>query len=92
LFRSRSYNTLSPELAAVSDPSALFAPERVAVVGASEERGSVGRAITTGLRDEFDGEVVPVNPNHETVLGQPCVDGLAEADAVDLDALLAVDG
>ena len=68
----------------MSDPSALFAPERVAVVGASEERGSVGRAITTGLRDEFDGEVVPVNPNHETVLGQPCVDGLAEAEAVDL--------
>jgi acetyltransferase len=82
--RSRSYNTLSPELAAVSDPSALFAPERVAVVGASEERGSVGRAITTGLRDEFDGEVVLVNPNHETVLGQPCMDGLAEAEAVDL--------
>jgi acetyltransferase len=82
--RSRSYNTLSPELAAVSDPSALFAPERVAVVGASEERGSVGRAITTGLREEFDGEVVPVNPNHETVLGQPCMDGLAEAEAVDL--------
>ena len=76
----------------VSDLSALFAPGCVAVVGASEERGSVGHAITTSLRDEFDGEVVPVNPNHETVLGQPRVDGLAEADAIDLDALLAVDG
>jgi acetyltransferase len=72
------------ELVIVSDLSDLFAPKRVAVVGASEKSGSVGHAITTSLRNEFDGEVVPVNPNHETVLGRPCVDGLAEADAIDL--------
>jgi acetyltransferase len=47
----------------------LFAPDRVAVVGASEREGSVGRAITSNLAADFDGEVVPVNPTDDEVLG-----------------------
>ena len=61
--------------------SELFAPERVAVIGATESDGSVGRAITANLLAEFDGEVVPVNPNYDEVLGLPCVDDVGEADA-----------
>ena len=63
--------------------STLFAPERVAVVGASEEEGTVGYAITRNLIDEFDGEVVPVNPNREQVLGLECYESVADAESVD---------
>ncbi|AAV45866.1 succinyl-Coa synthetase [Haloarcula marismortui ATCC 43049] len=60
--------------------STLFAPERVAVVGATDSEGSVGHAVTTNLLDSFTGEVVAVNPNKETVLGLPCYDNLARLD------------
>jgi acetyl coenzyme A synthetase (ADP forming)-like protein len=59
----------------------LFAPDRVAVVGASNEEGSVGHAVTRNLLDAFDGEVLAVNPNQETVLGVPCYDDVRETDA-----------
>jgi Acyl-CoA synthetase (NDP forming) len=59
----------------------LFAPDRVAVVGASNEEGSVGHAVTHNLLDAFDGEVLAVNPNQETVLGLPCYDDVRETDA-----------
>ncbi|MEZ3142468.1 acetate--CoA ligase family protein [Halobaculum sp. MBLA0143] len=59
----------------------LFAPERVAVVGATERDGSVGRAVTANLLADFDGEVVPVNPNRETVLGEPCVAAVGDSGA-----------
>jgi len=61
--------------------SALFAPERVAVVGATERPGSVGRALVENLQASFDGDVVPVNPNYETVCGLRCVDGVGESGA-----------
>ncbi|MEF8828366.1 MAG: acetate--CoA ligase [Haloarcula sp.] len=66
--------------------STLFAPERVAVVGATDSEGSVGHAVTTNLLDSFTGEVLAVNPNKETVLGLPCYDNL-----VDLDDPASVD-
>jgi acetyltransferase len=75
--------------------SALFTPDRVAVVGATERRGSVGRALVENLRADFDGTVVPVNPNHESVCGLPCVGDVSAADAdlavVAVPASVAVD-
>ena len=59
----------------------LFAPDRVAVVGATDREGSVGRAVTENLLAEFDGTVVPVNPSREEVLGLSCVGSVADADA-----------
>jgi acyl-CoA synthetase (NDP forming) len=41
--------------------AAVFAPRRVALVGASERPGSVGRLLWDNLAD-FPGEVVPVGP------------------------------
>ena len=61
--------------------STLFGPERVAVIGASESEGSVGRAITENLLASFDGEVLAVNPNADDVLGLPCHDGIADVDS-----------
>ncbi|GAB3416711.1 acetate--CoA ligase family protein [Haloparvum alkalitolerans] len=59
----------------------LFTPDRVAVVGATPREGSIGRAITENLLADFDGETVPVNPNYDAVLGEPCVPEVADADA-----------
>jgi acetyltransferase len=61
--------------------AALFAPERVAVVGATDREGSVGRAITENLLADFEGTVIPVNPKRDEVLGRPCVASVSEADA-----------
>jgi acetyltransferase len=46
----------------------LFSPRSIAVIGATDKEGSVGRSAFENLRS-FGGRVVPVNPNHETILG-----------------------
>ncbi|MFY9291483.1 MAG: bifunctional acetate--CoA ligase family protein/GNAT family N-acetyltransferase [Methylorubrum rhodinum] len=57
----------------------LLAPRRIAVVGAGDRPGSVGRAIIDGLRaGGFSGEVVPVHPRESSVDGLPCVSRLAD--------------
>jgi acetyltransferase len=58
----------------------LFGPERVAVVGATESEGSVGRAVTENLLAGFDGEVVAVNPTTDEVFGLRCHDALGDVD------------
>jgi len=67
----------------------LFAPTRVAVVGASNEEGSVGWAVTRNLIESFDGEVLPVNPQQSTVLGLACHDDVAEVTPIDV-AIISV--
>ncbi|MFP2927103.1 bifunctional acetate--CoA ligase family protein/GNAT family N-acetyltransferase [Pyxidicoccus sp. 3LG] len=48
----------------------LFAPRSVAVVGASERPGSVGRTVLWNLiSNPFGGTVYPVNPQRPNVLG-----------------------
>jgi acetyltransferase len=47
----------------------MLAPKSIAVIGASEKPGSVGRALTENLRS-FSGSVFAVNPNHATILGK----------------------
>ena len=56
----------------MTDLTGLFDPDRIALIGATDREGSVGRALLDNLTT-FDGEVVPVNPNRETVLGVDCV-------------------
>jgi acetyltransferase len=48
----------------------FFAPETVAVVGASVKEGSVGNTVLWNLvSNPFEGTVFPVNPNHHSVMG-----------------------
>ena len=72
----------------MGDLSGLFRPDRVAVVGSTPREGSIGRAITSNLLSGFDGTVVPVNPNHETVLDVRCVPSIADAGDVDLAVIV----
>jgi acetyltransferase len=61
--------------------STLFSPDRVAVVGATDSDGAVGRAITENLQASFAGDIVAVNPYKESVFGLPCHDTVADVDA-----------
>ena len=48
----------------------VFQPKTVAVIGATENPGSVGRTVMQNLlATSFGGEVIPVNPKRPTVLG-----------------------
>ncbi len=48
----------------------LFSPKSVAVIGATEKEGSVGRTILWNLiSNPFGGTVFPVNPKRSSILG-----------------------
>src|SRR5258708_21639918 len=49
---------------------AIFGPKSVAVIGATETEGSVGRTLLENLQHaSFAGKIYPVNPKRESVLG-----------------------
>ena len=64
----------------------IFAPRNVAVIGASETEGSVGRTILWNLiSNPFGGAVFPVNPKRSSVLGIHAYSKIADVPAqVDL--------
>src|SRR5215208_4347978 len=48
----------------------MFSPKTVAVIGATETEGSVGRTILENLEQGgFEGVIYPVNPKRASVLG-----------------------
>jgi acetyltransferase len=48
----------------------LFRPDSIAVVGASNQEGTVGRVVMRNLLEGgFAGPILPVNPKHEAVAG-----------------------
>lgn len=51
----------------------LFEPRTVAVIGASREPGKVGHEVVANLKNGgFTGQVVPINPKADSVLGFKC--------------------
>ncbi|MFW9258092.1 bifunctional acetate--CoA ligase family protein/GNAT family N-acetyltransferase [Nostoc sp. CALU 546] len=64
----RAYDILRTEKANPLDD--IFAPKSVAVIGASEKAGSVGRTLLWNLiSNPFGGTVFPVNPKRHSILG-----------------------
>ncbi|MBU1196565.1 MAG: GNAT family N-acetyltransferase [Proteobacteria bacterium] len=48
----------------------MFNPVSIAVIGASERKGSVGFTIMNNLlKNGFGGTIFPVNPNHKQIMG-----------------------
>ncbi len=48
----------------------IFAPKAVAMIGATEKEGSVGRTLLWNLiRNPFGGTVFPINPKRKSILG-----------------------
>ena len=55
----------------------LLRPKSIAVIGATERPHSVGRRIVHNLlAGEFEGNIYPVNPGHDSVLDLRCYPGL----------------
>lgn len=51
----------------------LFSPRSVAVIGATPRKNAVGSVVMHNLLEGgFEGPVLPVNPNHESVAGVLC--------------------
>ncbi|WP_415381757.1 acetate--CoA ligase family protein [Halosimplex sp. TS25] len=66
----------------------LFEPDRIAVVGATDREGSVGRAITANLLADFEGDVVAVNPTKDEVLGLESHDSVTDVPDVDVAVIV----
>ena len=50
----------------------IFQTKSIAVVGASERKGSVGAALMHNLIERgFAGEIHPINPNHKQIWISP---------------------
>ena len=61
----------------------LLRPSSVAVIGASDRAGSLGRVVMHNLLEGgFDGEIMPVNPRRRRVLGRKCWANVASLPAV----------
>ncbi|MEW5996057.1 MAG: CoA-binding protein [Candidatus Micrarchaeota archaeon] len=51
----------------------VFEPSSIAVIGASPTAGKLGNVILKNILDgNFEGDVYPVNPKYENVLGMKC--------------------
>jgi acetyltransferase len=64
----------------------MFSPRSVAVIGATEREGSVGRIVIRNLlQTSFGGTIFPVNPKWHSVLGLKAYSRLAKVpDEIDL--------
>jgi acetyltransferase len=76
---------------AYSALEAMFTPTTVALIGATERHGSIGRTLLENLSAHpFGGAVYPVNPRHRSLLGQRTFARVGEIPAtVDL-AVIAI--
>ena len=70
---------------------AIFRPETVAVIGATDKAGSVGRTVMRNLiGNPFGGTVFPVNPNRSNVLGIKAYPSVSEVpEPVDLAVIVS---
>ncbi len=69
---------------------AIFAPKNVAVIGATEKEGSVGRTILWNLiSSPFGGAVFPINPKRSSLLGIKAYPSIKDVlDVVDLAVIV----
>jgi len=67
----------------------IFQPKSIAVVGASERKGSVGAALMHNLIERgFSGEIFPINPNHKKIGKLPAHPSIRDLESpVDLAAI-----
>ena len=65
----------------------MLNPQSVALIGATEKEGTVGRAVFTNLLRGTNRQLYPVNPNRKTVFGATCFPSIGE---VPLHVSLAV--
>ncbi len=47
--------------------SVFLSPKSIAIIGASDKEGSIGRAITSNIMKGYTGKIFPISPTRETV-------------------------
>ncbi len=60
----------------------FFKPKSIAVVGASNRRGSIGYTIAYNLINTYNGKIYPINPKYDEIIGlkaYPSISSLPEA-------------
>jgi acetyltransferase len=69
----------------------IFKPDSIAVIGASEKEPSIGRSLVQNLlQNKYPGDLYPINPRYDRVLGHKAYRKISEAPLnVDL-AVIAV--
>lgn len=79
----RAYDILRSEYHPLD---AIFSPRTIAVIGATEREGSVGRTVLWNLMSHpFGGTIFPVNPQRSSVLGIKTYPSIADVpEVVDL--------
>ena len=69
--------------------SVFLSPKSIAVVGASDKQGSVGRAITSNIMNGYKGTVYPISPTRETVFDQKAYKSVQDVpDPIDLAVII----
>ena len=72
-------------------PDELFAPESVAIIGASRRKGSIGRTIVENmLRYGYEGVIYPINPKAKSIAGIKCYPSVLDIDDRVDTAIIAV--
>ncbi|MFZ0512637.1 MAG: CoA-binding protein [Candidatus Nitrosopolaris sp.] len=68
----------------------MISPTSIAVLGASNRKGSVGNAVMTNIiSGGFAGKLYPVNPSSETIIGLKCYRSILEiAEPVDIAIII----
>lgn len=56
----------------------FFNPKSVALIGASKTPGKISYAILKNLIENFDGDIWPVNPKYESIMGRSCYPSVSE--------------
>lgn len=69
---------------------AIFKPKNVALIGAKDDIGTVGRTLLTNLIEGgFGGPIFPINPKRKEVLGLKCFQSLSHVpESVDLAVIV----
>lgn len=71
--------------------AALFAPQSVAVIGASEKRSKIGNIILSNIIETgFRGKIFPVHPRADSILGLPAYRKVADITSASVPLDLAV--
>jgi 4-hydroxybutyryl-CoA synthetase (ADP-forming) len=65
--------------------SIFLSPKSIAIIGASDKEGSVGRAITSNILKGYTGKIFPISPTRETVFDKKAYKSVLDVpDEIDL--------
>ncbi len=59
----------------------MFNPQSIALIGATDREGTIGRSVLDNLLKSVDRPLYLVNPNRQTALDRPCLPHIADAPA-----------